>query len=124
MKDVIWLGSSLDDLREFPKGVRIEIGFALDLVQNGLKSPHAKSLTGFGGASVQEIRASDESGTYRSVYTVKYAETVYVLHCFKKKSTRGIATPRHEMDLIRERLSAAQKHFETTGLKETKHGKA
>src|SRR5436190_9497508 len=94
VKDVIWVGSSLDDLREFPKPVRVEIGFALDLAQNGLKSPHATPMAGFGGASVLEIRSIDETGTHRSVYTVKFAETVYVLHCFKKKSKRGIATPK------------------------------
>ncbi|HWA18735.1 MAG TPA: type II toxin-antitoxin system RelE/ParE family toxin [Devosia sp.] len=122
MKDVVWVGSSKDDLRGFPKTVRMEIGFALDLAQNGLKSPHAKPMAGFGSASVLEIRSVDESGTYRSVYTVKFAETVYVLHCFKKKSKRGIATPKHELDLIRERLAAAQRHSEQS--KETRHGKA
>lgn len=124
MREVIWVGSSRDDLRDFPKSVRIEIGFALDLAQNGVKSPHATPLAGFGGASVLEIRAVDESGTYRSVYTVKFAEAVYVLHCFKKKSKRGIATPKQELDLIRERLAAAQVHHEQTiRSKETRHGK-
>ena len=52
---------------------------------------------------------SDEGGTYRAVYTVKYAQAIFVLHCFQKKSKKGIATPKEDMDVIRVRLKMAEK---------------
>ena len=85
-------------------------GFALHLAQMGKKHDQAKPLKGFGGASVLEVVEDHMGDTYRAVYTVKIADKVYVLHCFQKKSTKGIETPKHEMDLIRERLRAAQTH--------------
>ena len=72
------------------------------------KHDQAKPLKGFGGASVLEVVEDHMGDTYRAVYTVKIAEMVYVLHCFQKKSKQGIETPKHEMDLIRGRLKAAQ----------------
>lgn len=85
-------------------------GFALHLAQTGKKHEQAKPLRGFGGASVLEVVEDHVGGTYRAVYTVKIADAVYVLHCFQKKSNQGIETPKQEMDLIRERLKAAQAH--------------
>lgn len=76
----------------------------------GKKHDQAKPLKGFGGASVLEVVEDHMGDTYRAVYTVKIADKVFVLHCFQKKSTKGIETPKHEMDLIRERLKAAQAH--------------
>ena len=57
-----------------------------------------------------EVVEDHMGGTYRAVYTVKIADAVYVLHCFQKKSKQGIETPKQDMDLIRERLKAAQAH--------------
>ena len=74
------------------------------------KHDQAKPLKGFGGASVLEVVEDHMGDTYRAVYTVKIAERVYVLHCFQKKSTKGIETPKQDMDLIHERLKAAQAH--------------
>jgi Phage-related protein len=85
-------------------------GYALHLAQAGKKHDQAKAMKGFGGASVLEVVEDYMGDTYRAVYTVKIAERVYVLHCFQKKSTKGIETPKHEMDLIRERLKAALAH--------------
>ena len=65
-------------------------------------------LRGFGGAGVLEVVEDHLGDTYRAVYTVKIDDAVYVLHCFQKKSKQGIETPKHDMDLIRERLKAAQ----------------
>ena len=93
-----------------PEDVIDVFGFALHLAQMGKKHDQAKPLKGFGGASVLEVVEEHMGDTYRAVYTVKIAEKVYVLHCFQKKSTKGIETPKHEMDLIRERLKAAQTH--------------
>ena len=93
-----------------PSDVVDVFGFALHLAQSGKKHEHAKPLKGFGGASVLEVVEDYMGDTYRAVYTVKIAERVYVLHCFQKKSTKGIETPRQDMDLIRERLKAALAH--------------
>lgn len=65
----------------------------------------------FGGAGVLEVVASHDGDTYRAVYTVKFRGAVYVLHCFQKKSKRGVATPKAEMDLIERRLKAAADHY-------------
>ncbi len=81
------------------------------MAQSGKKHDQAKPLKGFGGASVLEVVEDHMGDTYRAVYTVKIAEMVYyVLHCFQKKSTKGIETAKQDMDLIRERLKAAQAH--------------
>ena len=93
-----------------PEDVIDVFGFALHLAQIGKKHDQAKPLKGFGGASVLEVVEDHMGDTYRAVYTVKITEKVYVLHCFQKKSTKGIETPKHEMDLIRERLKAAHDH--------------
>jgi phage-related protein len=71
------------------------------------KHSQAKPLSGFGGAGVLEVVESHQGNAYRAVYTVRYTSTVYVLHCFQKKSTRGIATPKREIDLIRARSVTA-----------------
>ncbi len=93
-----------------PEDVIDVFGFALHLAQMGKKHDQAKPLKGFGGASVLEVVEDYMGDTYRAVYTVKIADKVYVLHCFQKKSIKGIETPKQDMDLIRERLKAAQAH--------------
>ena len=110
LKPLQWIGSSKKDLLAMPDDVVDVFGFALHLAQMGKKHDQAKPLKGFGGASVLEVVEDHMGDTYRAVYTVKIADKVYVLHCFQKKSTKGIETPKHEMDLIRERLKAAQAH--------------
>jgi phage-related protein len=102
---LVWVGSSLKDLRAFPEEVRQIMGFALYLAQCGGKHPAAKPLRGFGGAGVLEVVDDHEGDAYRAVYTVRFSDRVYVLHAFQKKSTSGVATPRREMALIRDRLS-------------------
>jgi phage-related protein len=110
LKPLQWIGSSKKDLLAMPDDVVDVFGFALHLAQMGKKHDQAKPLKGFGGASVLEVVEDHMGDTYRAVYTVKIANKVYVLHCFQKKSTKGIETPKHEMELIRERLKAAQAH--------------
>lgn len=87
------------------------MGFALRRAQTGGKHIDAKPLKGFGGAGVLEIVENDDGNTYRAVYTVKFAGVVYVLHAFQKKSTKGIATPQREIDLVKERLRRAEEHY-------------
>ena len=111
LKPVIWIGSSREDLREFPKAVRSGIGIALNEAQEGGKLLSAKPLKGFGGAGVLEIVEDYDGDTYRAIYTVKFAEYIYVLHAFQKKSKKGIATPKTVIDLIRKRLKTAEDHF-------------
>ena len=91
-----------------PPDVRRFFGFALSLAQAGDLHDSAKVLKGFGGAGVLEVVEDDSGGTYRAVYTVKFAEAVFVLHCFQKKSKRGIETPREDMNIIRARLRLAE----------------
>ena len=80
--------------------------------QTNLKPPNAKPLRGFGGASVLEVVEDHDGSTYRAVYTVKFQGIVYVLHVFQKKSKRGIATPKHDIDLIKARLKIAATDYE------------
>ncbi len=108
-RPVIWVGSSRRDLRGFPREVRREIGQALYTAQQGETDPSAKPLRGFGGASVLEIVADQVGSTWRAVYTARYREAIYVLHAFQKKSKRGIATPKKDIDLIRHRLAEAER---------------
>ena len=89
-------------------------GYALHLAQQGGKHPQAKPLSGFGSAGVLEVIEDDDGNTYRAVYTVRYRKAVYVLHCFQKKSHKGTATPKQDMELIRDRLKLAQQHAEGT----------
>ena len=91
-----------------PPGVRRRLGYALSLAQMGDQDDAAKVLKGFGGAGVLEVIEDDAGGTYRAVYTVKFAEAVFVLHCFQKKSKRGIATPKEDMDIVHARLKIAE----------------
>lgn len=108
LKRLDWIGSSKKDLKTMPSEVQRDFGYALYLAQAGRKHDKAKALKGFGSAGVLEVITSGKGSTYRAVYTVKIADTVYVLHCFQKKSKQGIATPKPDMDLIRERLKEAE----------------
>jgi phage-related protein len=109
LKPVRWIGTSLRDLRSFPSAVRIDIGHALFAAQEGKTDPAAKPLKGFGGANVLEIVASHHGNAWRAVYTVRFQDAIYVLHVFQKKSTKGIATPARELDLVRRRLAEAER---------------
>lgn len=105
---LVWVGSSLKDLRGFPADVRQVMGFALYTAQSGGKHIAAKPLLGHGGAGVLEVVDDYDGDTYRTVYTVRFAEAVYVLHAFQKKSTRGVATPRREIEIVDARLEFAR----------------
>jgi phage-related protein len=107
-KPLAWVGTSRDDLRAFPQEVRSTMAYALLLAENGDKHPDAKPLHGFGGAGVIEMMDDCDGSTYRAVYTVKLASAVYVLHAFQKKSHKGIATPKSDIDLIKARLKQAE----------------
>ncbi|MGH8737840.1 MAG: type II toxin-antitoxin system RelE/ParE family toxin [Burkholderiales bacterium] len=102
-----WIGGSKKDLLTLPREVVDVFGFALYLAQAGEKHAQAKPLRGFGSAAVLEIVEDRRGNTYRAVYTVRHAERVFVLHVFQKKSKSGIATPKPDVELIRNRLKVA-----------------
>lgn len=106
-----WVGSSLEDLTEFPAPVKTDIGYALHQAQTGEKSPCATPLKGFGGAGVLEVVDDYDGDTFRAVYTVKFKGVVYVLHAFQKKSKKGSETPKAEMDLVKARLKLAEADY-------------
>jgi phage-related protein len=108
LKPVTWVGTSLHDLRDFPAPVQDVMGYALYVAQCGGKHQDAKVLTGFGSAGILEVIKDYRGDTFRAVYTLKYAGKVYVLHAFQKKSKTGRATPRREMELIKQRLREAE----------------
>jgi phage-related protein len=108
-KKIIWMGSSLKDLREFPEGVKDVFGVALFYAQRGSKHPQAKPLKGSEGASVLEVVEDYDKDTYRCMYTVKYGDRVYVLHAFQKKSKKGLATPHADLDVIDSRLKEVKR---------------
>lgn len=107
-KPLAWVGSSKRDLLALPASVRKFFGYALHFAQRGDQHEATKVLKGFGGAGILEIIENDQGGTYRAVYTVKFSEAVFVLHVFQKKSKHGIATPKTDMNIIRERLKVAE----------------
>jgi phage-related protein len=106
-KPIVWMVDSRQVLSGFPEDARGEIGHSLRIAQRGEKATSAKPL--FSG--VMEIVADSNTGnTYRAAYVAKLEDHIYVLHCFEKKSKRGIATPKPDQDMIRRRLKAATKH--------------
>jgi phage-related protein len=111
-KPVRWVGSSKEDLSDFPGEVRRRVGGALWEAQIGRKAPYAKPLKGFGDAGVLEIVDDFDGDTFRAVYTVRFAAAVYVLHAFQKKAKRGIATPKAELDMIDQRLRRAREDYD------------
>ncbi len=108
IKELEWIGSSRKDMQALPLPVQRIFGYALYLVQLGDKPPEAKILKGFDGAGVLELVEDHRGDTYRAVYTVRFATKVYVLHVFQKKAKHGIATPKRDLDLIKERLKRAE----------------
>jgi len=111
-KPLEWVASSKKDLLSMPPDVVDVFGYALHLAQQGGKHVQAKPLKGFGSAGVLEVVEDDDGNTYRAVYTVRFSNAVYVLHCFQKKSHKGIATPKQNLDLVHDRLKLAQQHAE------------
>lgn len=112
VKPLEWVASSKKDLLSMPPDVVDVFGYALHLAQQGGKHAQAKPLKGFGSAGVLEVVEDDDGNTYRAVYTVRFSNAVYVLHCFQKKSHKGIATPKQDLDLVHDRLKLVQQHAE------------
>jgi phage-related protein len=109
LRPLIWVGASKKDYMCFPDGVRERLGYALYLAQAGESAPGEKALSRgiLKGLGIRELVADGQGDTYRVVYTVKLRAAIYVLHAFQKKSTSGIGTPRHEIEVVRSRFAAA-----------------
>lgn len=106
--------SSRADLKRLSEQVQHRTGFALQTLQRG-EFPRDAALLKGDLSGLIEIRVDDPGGTYRTVVTVKLAGTIYVLHVFQKKSTRGIGMPRRTVALIKRRLASARAlHHETS----------
>lgn len=106
-----WVGSSKKDLLGFPDEVVGDVGFALGVVQQGGMPPSAKPWKGE-GSGVLEIVEDHRGDTFRVVYTVRFEQAIYVLHCFQKKSPSGIRTASTDVELIHERLKLAKADYE------------
>ncbi|MGH7822999.1 MAG: type II toxin-antitoxin system RelE/ParE family toxin, partial [Candidatus Binatia bacterium] len=103
------------DLRAMPEEVKDRVGYALWRAQLGEKAESAKALKGFGDAGVLEIVEDFDRATYRAVYTVRFAQAVYVLHVFQKKSRKGGKTPPADIALIERRLRWAEQDVKARG---------
>jgi len=114
IRPLVWIGRSKKDFGRFPVEVRVVLGHALKLVQEGARDvPGAKPLSHgvLQGLGVVELIEDFDGDTYRTVYTTKIGAVVAVLHAFKKKSKSGIATPQHEIKLIRNRFRIAMRAY-------------
>jgi len=111
IKPLHWIGSAKDDLKSLPRDVQKNLGLALMYAQLGGKHPKAKPLKGFGGAGVLEVVENYDTDTYRAVYTVRFADLVFVLHAFQKKAKHGSATPKAEIALVERRLRLAEQEY-------------
>jgi len=101
-KEILWVGSAYNDLLAFPKEARKEAGFQLGKVQAGLEPADWKPFDSV-GAGTREIRIRDASGAYRVMYVAKFEESIYVLHCFQKKTQ---ATSKHDIAVAAARYRA------------------
>lgn len=102
-RPVSWVNAARKGFEKFPEKVQIDGLRALTIAAEGARVDNAKPLRGL-GSGIFEIVLNDRSGTYRVIYAVLIGDDLWVIHAFQKKSKRGIKTPQHEIDVIRERL--------------------
>ena len=112
VKPLFWIGSARKDYSAFPADVQDDVGYALYRAQLGGKHDAVKPLKGFGDAGVLEVVTAHAGDAFRTVYTVRFAKAVYVLHAFQKKSKAGAQTPKPDIDLVRTRLKVAKDHHD------------
>ena len=111
-RKIRYIGSSEKDQNSLPLEVRNAFATAITLANGGVFPPHAKPWKGEGGG-VFEVRETHRSGTYRMIYTVRFRRSLYVLHCFQKKSPSGSETARRDVELVHDRLRIAEwKYYE------------
>ena len=107
LRPVIWLGDTDKEIRNFPDDVKQQIGYELHLIQGGEMPKSAKLFKGV-GSGVIEIAIKYDTDAYRCVQAVQLGNDIYVLHAFKKKSSKGIETPKKDVDIIKQRYKDAQ----------------
>jgi phage-related protein len=107
LRPVVWLGNARKNLKSFPEGAHKLLGDELQLIQFGALPKDARRFKGI-GSGVLEIALRYASDAYRVVTAVQLGQRIYVLHAFQKKSKKGIATPQHDVDLIKKRYAEAQ----------------
>jgi phage-related protein len=108
IRQLKFVGRSKKDLSLFPDPVKQDVGHALFEAQQGRRAPSVKTMQGFGGGGVVEVVEDHDGDTYRCVYTTRLARAIYVLHAFQKKAKSGISTPKHDINLVRQRLKEAE----------------
>jgi phage-related protein len=104
MKQVIWMGSSKEDLRDFPEEARRQVGYQLEHVQEGVDPDDWKPMPTV-GSGVREIRVRESSGAFRCIYLATRPEGIYVLHCFQKKTQK---TSQQDLELAQRRFKSIQ----------------
>ena len=106
-RPVVWLGSSKQNIRNFPRGAQKLLGDELQLIQFGGMPKDAKPFKGV-GSGVLEIALRYASDAYRVVLGLQIGKRIYILHAFQKKSKRGVETPQRDVDLIKKRFAEAR----------------
>jgi phage-related protein len=112
MKPILWIGSSLKDLKSMSEEVQSEMGHALREIQKNKDPGNTKQLKHIGVSGISEVVVNVRDGTFRTVYTVEFKDAIAVLHVFQKKSKSGIATPKQEIDLVMQRLKVARETYQ------------
>src|SRR5438105_5376718 len=107
LRPLVWLGDSKRNIQAFPEGAQKIIGDELQLIQFGGMPKDAKPFKGV-GSGIIEIALRYEGGAYRTVVAVQLGEMIYVLHAFQKKSKKGMATPKQDVELIKQRYAEAK----------------
>jgi phage-related protein len=110
-RPISWIKAARKDFEEFPKEAQSICLNALTIAAEGEKADIAKPFKGF-GSGVFEIALPLRGNAYRVLYAVQIGDDIWVLHAFQKKSTQGIKTPRHEVELIEERLKKLKEMFQ------------
>ena len=107
IRPLVWMGNSRRNIQAFPEGAQKVIGDELQLIQFGGMPKDAKPFKSV-GSGVFEIAVRYAGDAFRTVLAVQLGERIYVLHAFQKKSKKGIATPKQDVDLIKQRYAEAK----------------
>ena len=110
-RKINWLKAALKDFQDFSQNAQDRALMALTFVAEGLTPDIAKPLTGLGGG-VWELAIRSRGDAYRVVYALQLGEDIWIVHAFQKKSKKGIATPKPEIDLVRERIKRLKEQLQ------------
>ena len=110
-RKISWIKAALKDFGKFPEGARLKAQRALTVVAEGSMPDVAKPLVGL-GQGVWELAIKERGDAYRVVYALQIADAMWVVHAFQKKSVSGIATPKHEIDLVRDRIKRLKENMQ------------